>query len=240
MEKQDNTLYLTNSENNKTHCEIDLIGGGITHLYIDGKQIFYTGPRPDGGKAFTHPCIPNFNIADDLPNHGPARKEAWTQINDQTISWEMTEIEGIYPKGIKATREFNLQEKAITVTTTIENDGSSDLPINIAEHCYFACPKDKVKDVKVNGNSFHKEALLANAQFNPWQDNNILEIPEIGKLEFITSGYHAFAEWTQPEAPFACVEPIQIMPPQADQFMELAPKLKTGQKQIFRYTIKLQ
>ena len=27
------------------------------------------------GKAFTHPCIPNFNIAKDLPNHGPARKE---------------------------------------------------------------------------------------------------------------------------------------------------------------------
>jgi galactose mutarotase-like enzyme len=240
MENKQDILSLQSATNLNTKCEIDLTGGGITNLYLNNKHILYAGPRPDGGKAFTHPCIPNFNIAKNLPNHGPARKETWEKINDNTIVWEMKEIENIYPKGIKATREFKLKEKSITVTTTIENIGSEELTTNIAEHSYFACPKEEVKNVKVNGILFHKEALKANAQFNPWQDKNILEIPSIGKLEFNTKGYKAFAQWSQIDAPFACVEPIEIMPPEPEDFFEIAPKMKPGETKVFEYIIKLK
>jgi len=232
-------LSLQSDTNTNTKCEIDLIGGGITNLYLDNKHILYAGPRPDGGKAFTHPCIPNFNIAKDLPNHGPARKESWEQIDDNTISWVMTEIKGIYSAGIKATRKFKLKDKAITVTTTIINTGENSLPTNIAEHNYFVCPKDKVKDVKINGILFHEKAQLADAQFNPWQDENILEIPSIGKLEFNTKRYAAFAQWSQPNAPFACIEPIEILPPKPDSFFEVAPKITPGETKVFEYTIRL-
>ncbi|MDH5533598.1 MAG: hypothetical protein OEX81_04185 [Candidatus Pacebacteria bacterium] len=239
MKNKKNILSLQSDTNPKTKCEIDLIGGGITSLFLNGKRVLYAGPRPDGGMAFTHPCIPNFNLAKDLPNHGPARKDAWIKEDDNTISWEMKEIENIYPKGIKATREFKLGDKSITVITTISNNGENDLPTNIAEHNYFSCPKDEVKNVKVNGVPFHKEAQLANAQFNPWKNENILEIPLIGKLEFITSGYNAFAQWSQPDAHFACIEPIEIMPPEPNKFMEIAPKLKPGATKVFKYIIKV-
>jgi galactose mutarotase-like enzyme len=234
-----NTFQLTHHTNNNTNCEITLDGGGIMNLYLDGKHILYAGPRPDGGQAYTHPCIPNFNIAKDLPNHGPARKELWTKINENTISWEMKEISGIYPVGIKATRQFQLSEKSITVTTIIENIGESELPTNIAEHNYFVCLKDKVKDIKINGVLFDKKAQQANAKFSPWQDTNNLEIPEIGTLQFNTTAYQAFAQWSQPEAPFACIEPIEIMPPKPEDFMRKTPKIKPGERKTFSYTIKL-
>lgn len=240
MENNKTLISLQNNTNLNTKCEIDLIGGGVTNLYLDGKHILYAGPRPDGGKAFTHPCIPNFNLAKDLPNHGPARKEKWEQLDNNSVSWTMKEIKGIYPAGIKAIRKFELGEKSIAVTTTITNIGKSDLPTNIAEHNYFACPKDEVKNVKINGNIIHEEALKANAQFNSWQDKNILEIPGIGKLQFNTKGYKAFAQWSQPEAPFACIEPIEVRPPQSDDFFKIAPKIRPGETKVFEYTILLK
>lgn len=209
------------------------------NLYLAGKHVLFAGTRPDGGQAFTHPCIPNFNIAKDLPNHGPARKEMWNKVNEKTISWEMTAIEGIYPAGIKAIRQFEISEKSFTTTTTIKNIGNVSLPTNIAEHNYFACSQDEVKNVKINGQPIHQEALKANAQFNPWQDKNILKIPKLGELQFNTTGYQAFAQWTQPNAPFICIEPIEILPPNPTDFMEVSPKINPGETKIFSYTIVL-
>lgn len=208
-------------------------------IYLDGKKILYSGQRPDSGVAFTHPCIPNFNIAKDLPNHGPARKEQWEKVSENTIAWQMTEIPNVYPQGIVAERSFEIGDKYLTVTTTIKNTGGKILSTNIAEHNYFACPSDEVKNVRVNGKSFHPEALKANAQFNPWQNKNIISIPTIGQLEFNTSGYQAFAQWSQPNAPFACIEPIEIMPPHPDEFHTQSPKIKPGELKVFSYTIKL-
>lgn len=227
------------SFDDKNYCEINLIGGGILDLYLGGKRILYSGERPDGGNAFTHPCIPNFNIAKDMPNHGPARKEQWNKVDNNTINWTMNAIEGIYPAGIEATRIFEIKEKEILVTTIVKNNGEKELPTNIAEHNYFYCPKDEIKNVKVNGTFFHEKALEADAQFNPWQDENIIEIPNIGKLAFITSGYKAFAQWSQPKATFACVEPIEIMPPKPEEFHNSSPILKPNQIKEFKYNVRL-
>lgn len=234
---QENIFTISFDKNN--YCQINLTGGGVMDLYLSGKKIFYSGQRPDGGSAFTHPCIPNFNIAQDMPNHGPARKEQWEKVSENTITWEMTEIPNIYPQGIVAERSFAIGDKYLTVTTRIKNTGEETLPTNIAEHNYFACPSEEVKNVMVNGNYFHPEALRANAQFNPWQDKNIIYIPNIGEFEFNISGYQAFAQWSQPNAPFACIEPIEIMPPQTDEFHTQSPKIKPGESKTFSYTIRL-
>jgi len=235
--KNNNIFVVRDPQQENSYCEINMLGGGIMNLYLNGKHILYAGTRPDGGQAFTHPCIPNFNIADDLPNHGPARKELWTLVNDNTITWEMSEIDDIYPSGIKATRQFEISKKSFTVSTTIKNISKTSLPTNIAEHSYFACPKDQVKNIKINGKPFHKEALQANAQFNPWQNKNILEIPFLGEIKFNTTGYNAFAQWSQPEAPFACIEPIEIMPPRPENFMSSAPLLSPNKEKLFIYSI---
>ena len=166
-------------------------------------------------------------------------KKMWERLDDNSICWTMKEIKGIYPVGINAIRKFMFGEKSITVTTIINNNGKVDLPTNIAEHNYFVCPTDEVLNVTINGNNFHPEAAQAIAQFNPWQDKNTIDIPSIGKLQFNTSGYDAFAQWSQPNAPFVCIEPIEIIPPGSNDFMEIAPKIKPGETKIFEYTISL-
>lgn len=233
-------ITLIAATNAKTICQIEPIGCGVNELYLDGKQILWSGVRPDAGKGFTHPCIPNFNLAKDLPNHGPARKELWLQQSENTWSWQMLEIPEIYPAGLAATRSFKLERESFTVTTTIFNQGQKALPINIAEHHYFKCESNDREKVLVDGKTFSKSGLEGNAEFNRWQvGTHNLFIPGIGQIKLDVAGYEAFAQWSQPEANFVCVEPIQVLPPNSAKFKEEAPQLLPGETKIFSYTLSL-
>lgn len=233
-------ITLVAATNSKTTCQIEPMGCGIGELYLDGKQILWSGVRPDGGKGFTHPCIPNFNLAQNLPNHGPARKELWLQQNENTWSWQMLEIPEIYPAGLVATRSFKLENESITVTTAITNQGQKPLSINIAEHHYFKCEPNNRADVLVDGEAFSKSGLSGEAEFNPWQEGkHDLFVPGVGQIKFDVAGYAAFAQWSQPEANFVCVEPIQILPPDPTKFEEQAPKLLPEETKIFSYSLSL-
>lgn len=218
--------------------EIDTVGASISRLTLQGQGIIWSGVRPDGGKGITHPCIPNFNIAEGLPNHGPARKEEWSQINELTFSWSMKPIDQTYPAGIEATRSFLLGDDTLTVTTTLTNTSQKELPINIAEHHYFFCEPQKRGEVKVNGMLFDTGALNANAKFLEMNGDTLhIEIPNSATISLKVDGYTAFAQWSQPEAPFVCVEPIQVMPLESSEFMTQAPKIKAGEKKEFRYQL---
>lgn len=231
---------LVSSTNPKTTCQVETIGCGLGKVWLDGQQILWTGARPDGGRGFTHPCIPNFNLAQDLPNHGPARKAEWLKEGALTWSWRMSEIEGVYPEGLEATRTFELGERELTVTTIITNHSSVDLPINIAEHHYFLCDPDKRDQVKVDGKQFSLSGLRGEAEFNPWsQGDHLIEIPGVGTIKMTVGGYEAFAQWSQPEAHFVCVEPVQTLPPAPENFKTQAPKIGPGESKVFTYTLSL-
>lgn len=220
--------------------EIDTIGASIQRLKLRDTEILWSGTRPDGGKGITHPCIPNFNIAEGLPNHGPARKEEWTQINDSSFSWKMQSIGELFPIGLEAKRIFQLEPDKLTTITQIVNKSSRDLPINIAEHNYFACAPDKRAQVKVNGIVFDKDGLEANAKYSLIGGNELkIEIPNLPTIVMTVDGYTAFAQWSQPNAPFVCVEPIQVLPPEPTQFMAKAPQIKAGETKEFRYELKV-
>jgi len=218
--------------------EIDPIGASITRLMLNNIEIMWSGTRPDGGKGVTHPCIPNFNIADGLPNHGPSRKEAWKKLNVTTFSWSMSAIDPIYPAGLEATREFLLEDGKFSVTTRIVNTSDRELPINIAEHHYFQCDTNARQYVKVNGAIFDKGGLEANAKNLPIGGNElIIEIPGKPMIRMNVEGYSAFAQWSQPDAPFVCIEPIQVLPLEPAKFMSDAPKIKPQEEKVFQYLI---
>jgi galactose mutarotase-like enzyme len=221
--------------------EIDTIGASIRRLKLSGVEILWSGVRPDEGRGITHPCIPNFNIADGLPNHGPARKDEWKQVNDSTFSWKMQAVGDVYPAGLEATRTFSVEQDVFTVTTKIINHSAQDLPINIAEHNYFACPADERAKVKVNGVLFDKGGLEANAKFLPIGGHELqIEIPNLPAIVMKVDGYGAFAQWSQPNAPFVCVEPIQVMPHEPSRFMSDAPRIKVNEEKIFKYQLELK
>lgn len=231
-------VTLVSPLNQKTTCQIDPTGCGLGEVWLNGIKVLWTGVRPDGGKGFTHPCLPNFNLAEGLPNHGPARKAEWLQEDEQTWSWRMAEIPGIYPEGLEATRVFELGEASLTVTTTVTNQGTEPLAINVAEHHYFACPPTKRAKVKVDGHLFSPSGLKGEAEFKTWSEGeHLLEIPETGTIKLAVQGYQAFAQWSQPGAEFICVEPLQVLPPAPAKFLQTAPKLLPGESKIFSYTL---
>lgn len=224
----------------QSSCAIDTLGCGITKLILQDQEILWSGTRPDGGKGFTHPCIPNFNLAEGLPNHGPARKEEWQRIDESTFTWQMAEIPGVYTAGIQATRMFTLSTEQLSVTTEIANKGKSSLPINIAEHHYFSCPSELRSQVKVNGKEFDIGALAGQALYSPLVGEQLeIVFPQGIQVVMTVEGYAAFAQWSLPDAEFVCIEPIQIMPPEPTEFFAMAPQLQPEEKKIFRYTLSI-
>lgn len=220
--------------------QIDSIGASICQLRLKGNEILWSGTRPDVGKGITHPCIPNFNIADGLPNHGPARKEEWQQVSEKSFFWSMKEIEGVYPAGIEATRTFEIFDDVLTVTTRVTNHSEQDLPINIAEHNYFRCQCEQRSHVKVNGVLFYEQALNANAKYLPIGGNELrIEIPNLPVIVMSVDGYTSFAQWSQPGAPFVCVEPIQVLPLEPAAFMIKAPKITAMGEKVFWYRMRV-
>lgn len=234
-------ITLVSKTNPQTTCQIDPIGCGLGEVWLGGHQVLWTGARPDGGRGFTHPCIPNFNLAENLPNHGPARKELWTKVDEHTWNWEMNEIKDVYPAGLKVTRQFVLGDRELTVTTTIKNTSAESLPINIAEHHYFLCAPEKRSEVKVNDQPFSESGLNGEAEYNPWSKNeHFINIPDVGIIKMSLTGYNAFAQWSQPNANFVCVEPIQVLPPQPEDFASMAPKIKPEETKVFSYRLTLE
>ncbi len=234
------SIHSSNKSSNSV-IEIDSVGASISRLKLKGVELIWSGTRPDGGKGITHPCIPNFNIADGLPNHGPARKEEWKAVSEKSFSWSMGVIEGVYPAGIEATRTFEMKDDSLTVTTKITNHSNQDLPINIAEHNYFRCQSEQRSNVKVNGVLFDEQALSANAKYLPIGGNELrIEIPNLPVMVMSVDGYSAFAQWSQPEASFVCVEPIQVLPLEPSEFMSKAPRLKAGDEKVFRYELRVE
>lgn len=220
---------------------VDTVGASIARLHLKNSEIIWSGTRPDGGKGITHPCIPNFNIAEGLPNHGPARKEEWTQISEVIFSWKMQAIADVYPAGLEATRTFQLEENKLIVITTIQNNSNQELPINIAEHHYFACEANKRAEVKVNGMLFDKDALNSQAKYLQIGGSELnIEIPNQPSIKLTVDGYTAFAQWSQPDAPFVCIEPIQVMPVEPDKFMTDAPRIQPGETKEFRYGVEVR
>ena len=221
--------------------EIDPIGASIRRLILGDNEIIWSGTRPDGGKGITHPCIPNFNIAEGLPNHGPARKDEWKKMDEHTYTWSMQAIGDLYHAGLQAIRTFRLEDEKLTVTTTLKNNSDQNLPINIAEHNYFVCSSDKRALVKINGVPFDKGGLEAEAKFLEIGGKELrIEIPGKPVIVMRVDGYTAFAQWSQPDAQFVCVEPIQVFPLEASKFINDAPQINIGETKIFQYMLSLQ
>lgn len=208
------------------HFSIDPMGCRVTELVLNGKTVFWSGLRPDGKQASTHPCLPHFGQVTtgplaQLPQHGPARNETWILVGQEKSTegvrykWEMQSVEGVYSKGLVAYRTFELTENLFTLTTSVHNHGSEVLPINPGEHCYFAIPYTNRGLVKVNGQLIPD--IWPETYYGSLKTHNTLDLPGIGKLQLMAKNFKHFAAWSVPGAEFICIEPIWDRPETVNQ-----------------------
>lgn len=231
----------------KNYYSIDPLGCRVTELVLGGKKIFWSGVRPDGKAASTHPCLPHFGQVTEgplaaLPQHGPARNEQWERVqsknhsihnHEQKYYWEMKTVPGIYPDGLVVYRTVELSKAGtFTLTTAVHNHGDQPLPINPGEHGYFAVPYRLRNEVKVNGERIPD--VWPETFYGDLKEVNTLVHPKIGTLELTVHNFKRFAAWSVPEAEFICIEPIWGLPNSVNRSTHvLQPKTKV------RFTLSL-
>jgi galactose mutarotase-like enzyme len=218
---------------------IDPNGCKINHLNLNGQHLLWSGERPDGKRAATHICFPNFGKVttgelQTLDQHGPARNQEWEKINDQppTYAWEHPGTK-FYPHGIKLTRRFYLGGSHFTVSTVVKNTTDKNLPINIGEHCYFAIPSKLHAAVTLNGKAVETKKLEG-TDYRRFKKNLLVEIPEVGTLSLKGKGYNQVALWALNNAEYLCIEPIAGKP---DDIYKPYNQLRPGEKR--EYFVKL-
>lgn len=225
--------------NTQSHVEIDPMGCRILDVSLHGTRVLWSGERPGGGMGSTHICVPNFDKAEGLPNHGPARNEAWQDEQDGILTWIMEPIDGMYPGGLEVRRRHQLASGEFRMMTHVTNSTGEDVRINLGEHHYFPCPVGKQAEVLVNGEPFGPLAADDQTQYREIGAENTWEIRELGTIHFIQSGYTHVALWSLSGAEYVCIEPIQMIPPKPDKFFDEAVVLAEDQKMEFSYSLSL-
>ncbi len=191
---------------------IDLNGGKINRLSLAGQTVLWSGLRPDGKQAATHVCLPNFRKVRsgklaELPQHGPARNNRWRWITKDSlvIEWVMDEIKEVYPAGLVASQEFQLDTHYLTYDLVLENKADKALSVNPGIHFYFLAG-DK-KEIKIDSQKIDSNLWLADGSIYPIQNRNLIEF-SWGKISLEQVGFKQFMLWSPNGAGFVCLEPV--------------------------------
>jgi len=217
-------------ETSGSSMRINLEGGRLESLVLNGQELLFSGTRIDGGTGSTHLCSPNFGpdkVGFGLPNHGPGRdkKTKWTVIKDepehviQSYVIGSGEVSaGNYPSGMEIIQDYKLVDGGLKIITTHTNNGDTEAPVNSAMHFYWATllglgEGDKGwEGVKVNGIDVSDKIKEDTAL--PWKDENIIEIPGRSPILVKQKGLPYFQCWTAEkdgefDRKFAALEPAE-------------------------------
>lgn len=203
---------MVNLKTKNSELIIDLNGGKINRLNLTGQAVLWGGLRPDGKKAATHVCLPNFRkvrsgLLAKLPQHGPARNDKWQLITNDplVIKWTMDEIKGVYPAGLIARQEFKLYPQYLIYSLILKNLKDQVLSVNPGIHFYFLAG-DK-NQIKINSKKIDPNLWLADGSIYPIQSENVIEF-SWGKISLKQEGFKQFMLWSPLEAEFVCIEPV--------------------------------
>jgi len=141
-----------------------------------------------------------------------------TPQGDKQVALEA--FRGDYPIGI--TKDFTLYDDTLTMATTIENHGGSDVQTSLGEHLYFAFTDEEARDIRVNsltldellGEGSQASVMAGNAVYWPDFDGAaILHFPAghvIGLESGLANGDNTqlgMLIWRKPGSPSICFEP---------------------------------
>ena len=236
-------MIVFQTKNKKHSMSIESMGCRVTELVLNQKKIFWSGIRPDGKPASTHPCLPNFGLITKgplkaLPQHGPARNQEWQLIKTSplTYQWQMEPIDGFYPKGLVTIRQFELSEAGeFKFELILENQGRKSIRANPGEHIYFNCAYNLRKQVRINDTSVDPKSWETTIYLPLNQGENRLYIPTIGKLCLTVSRYTKCACWSVPNACFICIEPIGGEP---NEIYDYQFEIKPGRTVLYALVLK--
>lgn len=192
-------------------------GARIQKLILKGHTILSTVSRGDGKEGSTHPCSPIFgpeiSTSYGLPQHGPVRNSVCTvQQTDNSVTLTCPVESGTYPSGITMTQTIEIQPGVCIITTTHENTGPQEAPVNFGEHFYWNTPEGW-DALTLNGTPVHSQ--IAGNQLISLPQVNTISISGLPAVTLRQDGYEFMMLWTYRstsgayDRSYACLEPVE-------------------------------
>jgi glucose-6-phosphate 1-epimerase len=228
------------SENHKNKLIIDSQGVKIKELILDGQKILTEIVRGDNKKASSHPCIPQFGKTNlyNLPQHGSARNmEFASSVSQSEILLGLDIHDGEYPDGLRFKQKNSLTDEEYELTTEIANNSLQDLPVNFAQHFYWATPVGW-ESLRINGVNV-AEIVKSNAPIDA-KEENIIEIPGQNPIILIQQGFSNLHLWAYKsengkyDQNYVCIEPTEGEP---ERFGAQESIIHPGKTKIFKLVI---
>lgn len=196
----------------KITVKLNLDGGRVENLEIEGRKILGMYQRIDGKLGSTHICVPNFgNELSEygLPFHGYARNEKWEILEERDnfikIKYLM-ESKDSYPTDLEITQTFDFEKKFIH-KVGVKNVGERNAPVNIAVHYYFDMPYGW-EYLKINGEDVG-DIIKKDSEITAKQINEITDGKRIIFME--TKNVRSLHLWSGGNQNFCCIEPVMGM-----------------------------
>lgn len=231
----------------KNKLIINSCGARIESLILEGQEIFTKVVRGDGKEGSSHPCIPQFGpettTSFGLPQHGSARnKDFELSTSDNEIILSQNIEDGKYPKGLSIDQKHGLTGGEYSLITTISNNSDLDLPVNFAEHFYWATPNGW-EGLRINGINV-ADAAKKDSSIKLLPENEI-EIPGQKAIILKQTGFSIFRLWAYKNSQtgeydrnYVCIEPAEG-DPDGDFFGSEKSMIKPHESRVTEIFIKL-
>jgi galactose mutarotase-like enzyme len=206
-------------------------GALIAGLNVDGVELLYlekdTLESPTGAVRGGIPLLFPFGgeLADgrlaatntEMPRHGFGRRKAWdvTRQIESSLTMRLLQDAGTraqYPFEFDVEQTVTATRRGIQIELTVENLGTTVLPMAPGWHPYFPCPVDeKLACLRQVLPEHELQARPVACDVNvpvPAGGRVEFTLAEIGQVAITCSARVKTLEiWTLPDRPFVCIEP---------------------------------
>jgi hypothetical protein len=236
-------------EKGRNKLTINSRGARITELILKGRRILTSVTRGDGKiGSTTHPCIPIFGpettTSFGIPQHGSARDKDFKVIpSDTDVQLSQKIVDGTYPDGLCINQVHALVNGTYILETEITNYGNHKVPVNFAEHFYWAAPKGW-EGLRING--VDVTDVVKRDSSIKIEPENLIEIPGQKPIILRQKGFSVLKLWVyknpktgEYDKNYVCIEPAEGDPDE-DYFGSEESIIKPRQSRATEITIEIK
>lgn len=200
--------------------------GGRDVLFMDRATLLDPAKSVRGGIPLLFPFAGRLDgdrlvhAGTTMKQHGFGRNRPW-QVVVQAPDRLSVALEddattrAAYPHAFRAEQTFRVLPRGLHVELSVENLGTSPLPVAPGWHPYFPCPSvDKPRVRPVGVADLDPARFTPDAEFDfgvtaPAGGHVAFDVPRLGRLELGYSAEMRFLQcWSLPGRDFICLEPF--------------------------------
>lgn len=192
-------------------AEIDLKGAWLTRFESAGEPVLFertrllTADNQQKLRGGCHVCLPNFGPGgdSDLSQHGFGRELDWqlAEKGESHVVLQLSNDHSVYSSMFSMLR-YELTDRGIVMTLTVENKGESAIPVAPAFHPYYAVKSGEavsLNQTTLDLDNLGETDLVDGVKHSLRAGDQEIELSSIN--------LPTWAIWTDKLGDYVCVEP---------------------------------